>query len=597
MDAIKHIIERLPSLPGVYQFYDNKGNILYIGKAKDLKKRVSSYFSGYKKESYKTKVLASQVKKIEHIVVESEADALLLENNLIKNLQPKYNILLKDDKTFPWICIKNENFPRVFSTRSRIKDGSEYFGPYTSAYMVKTLLNLVKQLYKVRNCNLKLTHESITKKKFRACLEFHIGNCKAPCEGLQGEEDYYDSIKQIREILKGNLQNVLDYLNTTMLDFARDFKFEEADLIKQKLELLQNFKSKSTIVNPKFNNLDVFSFVEEENLAYVNFIKIIQGAIVQSHTVEISKKLDEKREDILIYAILDIREKVFSDSKDAIVPFEINNIGEIKFTVPQIGDKKKLLDLSERNAKQFAAQRKMQRIQIQDKFNKTNILEHVKKDLRLKNIPERIECFDNSNIQGSSPVAACVVFKNGAPVKKEYRHFHIKSVKGANDFASMREIVLRRYKRLLKEDAELPQLIIIDGGKGQLNAGVDALKELNLYRKIAILGIAKRLEELFFPGDPVPLYLDKNSKTLKLIQNIRNEAHRFGIAFHRKVRSKGMIENSINSIKGIGKKTVETIVKNYGSIENVKDLSIDEVAKLIGRDKAGKLFEYFRSEK
>ncbi|MBN1118159.1 MAG: excinuclease ABC subunit C [Bacteroidales bacterium] len=592
----KQIISNLPKSPGVYQFYDKAGKLLYIGKAKNLKSRVSSYFTAKKYESFKTKKLAKQVCDIKHIVVETESDALFLENNLIKQHQPKYNILLKDDKTFPWICIKNEPFPRVFSTRNRIMDGSEYFGPYTSAYMVKTLINLVRKLYQIRTCSFSLTKENISNNKFKVCLEHHIGNCKAPCIRLQDELDYQESIEHIRKILKGNLQDVLDYLYKHMLDLASKQKFEEANKIKEKFELLKRYQSKSNIVNPKINDLDVFSFIEEDDLAFINFIKINNGAIVQSHTVELVRKLDETKEEMLAFAIYDIRQKVFSKAKEAIVPFKIDSLVDINFTVPRIGDKKKILELSERNARQYAHQRNIQKSEIATKYNKSSLLDVVKTDLRLKETPVHIECFDNSNIQGSSPVAACVVFINGKPAAKEYRHFHIKSVVGANDFASMEEIIFRRYNRLMQEEKSLPQLIIIDGGKGQLGAAVNSLKKLNLYGKIAVLGIAKRLEEIYFPGDSVPLYLDKNSKTLRLIQHLRNEAHRFGITFHRKIRSKKMLQNDLLKIEGVGEKTFEKLVKTFGSIEDLKVKTLDEIAEIVPKSTAQKIIDFFKKE-
>jgi excinuclease ABC subunit C len=590
---IQQTINNLPKQPGVYQFYDSNGTILYVGKAKNLKSRVSSYFNKGKVDSFKTRKLASQVHEIKHIVVETEADALLLENNLIKQFQPKYNILLKDDKTFPWICIKNEPFPRIFATRNRIKDGSEYFGPYTSALMVKTLLNLIRQLYQIRTCKYLLNEVNIKAGKFKSCLEYDIGNCLAPCEGYQLEEDYSKSVEVIREILRGKLSDVQDYLYKTMLDFSSKLLFEEAEKVKLRYELLQKFRSKSTIVNPKLKNLDVFSFVEEKSNAFVNYLKIIDGAIIQSHTVELTKRLDETREELLLFALFDIRQKVFSDSKEVLVPFSLDEIEGIKFTVPQIGDKKKLMELSERNARQYAYQKNLRKVEASEKFNKNNLLQVIKTDLRLKELPVHMECFDNSNIQGTNPVASCVVFKNGKPAKSEYRHFHVKTVQGPDDFASMEEIVYRRYKRLLDEKEGLPQLIVIDGGKGQLGAAVKSLHELNLYGKIAVLGIAKRLEELYFPGDSVPLYLDKNSKTLRVIQHMRNEAHRFGITFHRNIRSKAMLKNQLTGIDGIGEKTYEKLIKKFGSIEQVSLKSLEELQEIVPERVAKNILNFF----
>jgi excinuclease ABC subunit C len=595
MKNLKDSVVSLPSLPGVYQFLDKNNKIIYIGKAKNIKSRVSSYFNKIRHESYKTRLLVNQIKEIKHIVVDNESDALLLENNLIKKLQPKYNILLKDDKTFPWICIKNEAFPRVFSTRKLVKDGSEYFGPYTSALMVKTLLNLIRQIYKLRTCKFDLSQDNLVKKKYKKCLEFHIGNCLAPCEMLQKAEDYENAIRQIRKILKGNIHEVIQHLEKIMQEYSRQYKYEDADVIKQKLILLNRFRSKSTIVNPNLNNIDVFSFVEKEEIVYINFLKVINGCIVQSHTVEIVKRLDEFKEDILLYAIFDIREKVNSNSKLVLVPFSPNtSFSQMKFVVPRLGEKKKLLDLSERNAMQYYLQKK--KIQESNKFqNKTNkFLEQVKDDLQLKNLPFIIECFDNSNLQGVNPVAACVVFKNGKPLKSEYRHYNIKTVQGANDFASMEEVIFRRYKRQVEEKKELPQLIIIDGGKGQLSAAVKSLDKLKLLGKIPIIGIAKRLEEIYYPNDSVPLYIDKNSSTLKLIQNLRNEAHRFGITFHRNKRSSSMLKNQLEEISGIGKKTTEKLLKAFGSVDEIKKKEANEISEIVGNRIAQILLNHLR---
>lgn len=591
MEKIKTIIKKLPNLPGVYQFYDSNNEIIYIGKAKNLRNRVSSYFNQRKYDTYKTKKLASQVADIKHIIVPTEADALLLENNLIKKYQPKYNILLKDDKTFPWIGIKNERFPRVFSTRSYIKDGTKYFGPYTSAYLVKTLLELIRKIYKLRTCNYNLTKENVKRRKFKKCLEFHIGNCKAPCEGDQSEIDYHESINQILNILKGNIQDVIQHLNSEMLKFAESFQYEEAESIKQKIELLKSYQAKSTVVSTTINNLDVFSYIEKDKNAFINFLKIVNGAIIQSHSVEVVRKLQETKEEILLYAILNIREKVASESKEILIPFKLENFSNLKFIVPKVGDKRKLLELSERNAKQFYLQKQSIKEGIKEGKSKNSRLELAKKDLRLRAIPKRIECFDNSNIQGSDPVAACVVFINGKPAKKEYRHFNIKSVEGPNDFASMEEVIERRYSRILKESKELPELIVIDGGKGQLSSAVKSLKRLKIYDRVAIIGIAKKLEEIYFPNDPMPIYIDKNSPTLRLIQNLRNEAHRFGISFHRDKRSKGMLQNQIEAIPGIGSKTAVKLYTRYKSLEGIKKAPEQELIELIGKRLAKKLIE------
>jgi excinuclease ABC subunit C len=597
MLSVEKIISNLPKSPGVYQFLNKEGKIIYIGKAKDLRNRVSSYFNKNKYDSFKTKTLAQQVFEIKHIVVTTESDALLLENNLIKKHLPKYNILLKDDKTFPWICIKNETFPRIYSTRKLSKDGSLFFGPYTSALMVKTLLTLIRQIYQLRTCNYNLIPKNIAEKKFKKCLEYHIGNCKAPCENLQTEYDYQNSILQIKEILKGNIHEIIRHLETLMKRLANEYKYEEAELVKQKIYLLEKFQSKSTIVNPKLNNIDVFSIVEIEKSAFVNFLKIMNGSIVQSYNVELVKRLDETPEELLLFAIIDIRTKVNSEAKEIIIPFlPSEQLPEIKYTVPRVGDKKKLLELSQRNAKQLILQNL--KIKEEKPFDArvTALLEKVKSDLHLTEIPVIIECFDNSNIQGSNPVAACVVFKNGKPAKNEYRHFNVKSVVGPDDFASMEEIVYRRYKRQLDEQKDLPQLIIIDGGKGQLNAAVRSLMKLDLYGKVAIIGIAKRLEEIFFPGDSIPLYLNKKSSTLMLIQNLRNEAHRFGINFHRDKRSSEMIKNKLEGIKGVGKITAEKLLKYFGSVENLKHIQLSEMENVISKKIAIKVIEFLKND-
>ncbi len=583
----------LPDSPGVYQFFDKEDQLLYIGKAKSLKKRVSSYFTKRQYENAKLRIMVRKIARIDHILVESESDALLLENNLIKKYQPKYNVNLKDDKTFPWICVKNERFPRVFSTRTVIKDGSRYYGPYTSAQTVRTLLSLIRELYNLRNCNLNLSEENIANGKFKVCLEYHLKNCKGPCEGLQPEEDYKETIDQVHDILKGNLSDVVDYLKKLMRGFAEEYKFEEADNIKNKIEALEKFQMKSTIVNPSIHNVEVYSFQEEEKYAYVNFLKVNNGAIIQAHTVEIRKKLEETREELLSYAILELRERLYSDSKEIIVPFRLEDFPEsIKQFIPQKGDKKKLLDLSSRNARYYMLD-KLKRKSASSALKPVDrILLTMKKDLRLSKLPVHIECFDNSNLQGSEPVAACVVFRNLKPSKKEYRHYNIKTVTGADDYASMREVVYRRYSRLIKENKEVPQLIVIDGGKGQLNAAVSGLEELNLRGKIAVIGIAKRLEEIYFPDDPVPLYIDKNSESLKIIQQLRNEAHRFGINFHRLKRSGKMLKSSLENIEGIGEKTINELLRHFKSVENLKMIPEEEIAGVVGKNRAGLVKKY-----
>ncbi len=589
---IKVQLSTLPNSPGVYQFYDSENSILYIGKAKNLKKRVSSYFT--KNHEYgKTRVMVKKIGSIQHIVVPTESDALLLENNLIKKYRPRYNVLLKDDKSYPWICIKNERFPRIFPTRKLIKDGSEYYGPYTSMKTVRTLLDLVKSVYPLRTCNYDLSQEKINTGKYKVCLEYHLGNCKGPCEGLQGIAEYDRQISDIREIIKGNFKSSLHYFKHQMKALATEMRYEEAQRIKDKIEILENYQVKSTIVNPKINNVDVFSIISEDTFAYVNFLQLSHGSITRSHTLEIKKKLNETDGELLQLAIVEIRQRFESQSKELYLPFKVIVEPHLKVTVPKLGDKKKILELSERNAK-FFRQERFKQIRIIDPDRHTNrIMAQMQKDLRLSEEPRHIECFDNSNIQGSNPVAACVVFKNGKPSKKEYRHYNIKTVEGPDDFASMEEVVFRRYKRLLAEDEPLPQLIVIDGGKGQLSASVKSLDILGLRGKIAIIGIAKRLEEIYFPEDPIPLYLDKKSESLKIIQQLRNEAHRFGITFHRNKRSKAAINSELEGIDGIGGKTVEELLKKFKSVKRIKEASIENLAKSVGMAKAKKIYETF----
>lgn len=586
-------IQTLPDSPGVYQYFDKEGKILYVGKAKNLKKRVSSYFNKVH-DTAKTNVLVKKIVTIKHIVVPTETDALLLENNLIKKLQPRYNVLLRDDKTYPWICIKKEPFPRIFSTRKMIKDGSEYFGPYTSFKTVHTILDLVKELYPLRTCNYDLSPANIRSGKFKVCLEYHIGNCKGGCEGYETAENYQNQINAIREILKGNFKESLKDFKKLMTDLAMDMRFEEAQKIKEKIEVLENYQAKSTILNPKISNIDVFSIVSDESIAYVNFLQISHGAIVRSHTLELKKKLDETDEELLELAVVELRERFHLNSKEIILPFELDFGDKIKVTVPQLGDKKQILELSQRNAKYYRLDQ-LKQIQIVDPDRHTNrIMAQMKKDLRLSVEPRHIECFDNSNIQGTNPVSTCVVFKDGKPSKKDYRHFNIKTVEGPNDFASMEEVVYRRYKRLLEENEPLPNLIIIDGGKGQLSSALKSIDELGLRGKIAVIGIAKRLEELFYPGDSVPLYLDKKSETLKIIQHLRNEAHRFGITFHRDKRSKNAIQSELELISGIGEKTREILLKHFKSVKRIKEASEKEISDVIGVSKAKKISEFYK---
>jgi excinuclease ABC subunit C len=587
-------IKTLPDSPGVYQYYDKEGKILYVGKAKNLKKRVSSYFNKVH-DTAKTNVLVKKIVTIKHIVVPTETDALLLENNLIKTLQPRYNVLLRDDKSYPWLCIKKEPFSRIFATRRMVKDGSEYFGPYTSFKTVNTILELIKELYPLRTCNYDLSNSNIESGKFKVCLEYHIGNCKGPCEGFESLENYQKQVDAIREILKGNFKESMKDFKRVMTELAQNMHFEEAQKIKEKIEVLENYQSRSTIVNPKITNIDVFSIVSDESAAYVNFLQISHGSIIRSHTMEIKKKLEETDEELLELAIIELRERFQLLSREVIVPFKVDLGESIKVTVPQLGDKKQILDLSIRNAKFYRIEQ-LKQLQIVDPDRHANrIMAQMQKDLRLHVEPRHIECFDNSNIQGTNPVAACVVFKDGKPSKKDYRHFNIKTVEGPDDFASMQEVVFRRYKRLLEEKQPLPQLIIIDGGKGQLSSALKSLDDLGLRGKIAIIGIAKRLEELFYPGDSIPLYLDKKSETLKVIQQLRNEAHRFGITHHRDQRSKAALNSSIESIPGIGEKTMLALIQHFKSVKRIKLATEKEISDVIGLSKAKKIVDFYNT--
>ncbi len=590
--ALEIQLKTLPNLPGVYQYFDANGKILYVGKAKNLKKRVSSYFT--KNHDYgKTKVLVKKIAEIKHIVVETETDALLLENNLIKKHQPRYNVLLKDDKSYPWICIKKERFPRVFSTRRVIKDGSEYFGPYTSMKTVSTLLDLIRGLFMLRTCNYDLSQEKIESGKYKVCLEYHLGNCKGPCEGYETEESYHGNIESIREILKGNFKTSLTQFKNQMKALSNDMQFEEAQKIKEKIEVLENYQAKSTIVNPKISNVDVFTIVSDESYGYINFLQLSYGSIIRSHTLEIKKKLQETDKELLELAITELRQRFHSKSKEIYVPFKVELGEDTKVTVPKLGDKKHILDLSLRNAKYFRLEQ-LKQVKIVDPDRHANrIMAQMKADLRLTEEPRHIECFDNSNIQGTNPVAACVVFKNGKPSKKDYRHFNIKTVEGPDDFASMEEVVFRRYKRLLGEKQPLPQLVIIDGGKGQLSSALKSLEALDLRGKIAIIGIAKRLEELFYPDDPIPLYLDKKSETLKVIQQLRNEAHRFGIEHHRNRRSKNALNTELETIPGIGEKTIVELLKVFKSAKRVANVKLDELEEVVGKSRAEKIYNYY----
>ena len=587
LNYITSLLSTIPEKPGCYQYYDAKGTVIYVGKAKNLRKRISSYFQK-EHENRKTRVLVKQIYDLRYIVVDSEADALLLENNLIKQYRPRYNVLLKDDKTYPSIVIKNEPFPRIFQTRNIIRDGSLYYGPYSSVHFIRTLLHLIKELYPIRNCKHALTPEAIGSGKYKVCLQYHIKHCKAPCVGMQLAEEYNRNIADIKEILKGNSSKVSELLLERMKVLAEDMRFEEAQEVKRQYDLVESFRLKSTVV-PMLHNVDVFSLDENETSFFINYMHVGSGAIVQVYTIEYQKKLDdEQKEYVLGLGIVEMRERFRSHANEIIVPFIPEGVFPegISFTVPQRGDKRKLLELSLQNAKQY----KVDKLKRSEKFNPeqraTRLLTTIQKDLHLPVLPMQIECFDNSNIQGTNPVAACVVFKKAKPSKKDYRHFHIKTVVGPDDFASMREIVTRRYTRLLEEKAPLPQLIIIDGGKGQLNAATEVLRELNLLGKITIVGLAKRLEEIFYPGDPFPLVLDKTSETLKVIQHLRDEAHRFGITFHRHMRSKGQIVSELDTIKGIGEKTKEALLKKYKSVKRIREAPSAELEELIGKKKA-----------
>lgn len=587
LNYITSLLSTIPEKPGCYQYYDAKGTVIYVGKAKNLRKRISSYFQK-EHENRKTRVLVKQIYDLRYIVVDSEADALLLENNLIKQYRPRYNVLLKDDKTYPSIVIKNEPFPRIFQTRNIIRDGSLYYGPYSSVHFIRTLLHLIKELYPIRNCKHALTPEAIGSGKYKVCLQYHIKRCKAPCVEMQLAEEYNRNIADIKEILKGNSSKVSELLLERMKALAEEMRFEEAQEVKRQYDLVESFRLKSTVV-PMLHNVDVFSLDENETSFFINYMHVGSGAIVQVYTIEYQKKLDdEQKEYVLGLGIVEMRERFRSHANEIIVPFIPEGVFPegISFTVPQRGDKRKLLELSLQNAKQY----KVDKLKRSEKFNPeqraTRLLTTIQKDLHLPVLPMQIECFDNSNIQGTNPVAACVVFKKAKPSKKDYRHFHIKTVVGPDDFASMREIVTRRYTRLLEEKAPLPQLIIIDGGKGQLNAATEVLRELNLLGKITIVGLAKRLEEIFYPGDPFPLVLDKTSETLKVIQHLRDEAHRFGITFHRHMRSKGQIVSELDAIKGIGDKTKEALLKKYKSVKRIREAPSAELEELIGKKKA-----------
>lgn len=587
-------IKLLPKKPGVYEFKDADGTIIYVGKAKSLKNRVSSYFLKNGGHSGRTRVMIKRIADLSFIVVESELDALLLENNLIKKYNPRYNVALKDDKTFPWLCIKNERFPSIFPTRNKINDGSEYFGPYASVKTMKTLLKLIRRIYKIRTCRYDLSESNIARGKYKVCLEYHLGNCLGPCEGRQTEKDYKAQIDDIREIIKGNVTSVVEHLHKQMNFYSEKLEFELAQDIKEKIDQLNSYKSKSTIVNPTVGNVDIFGLATDLHNGYVNYMKVVAGSIVQSHTITFKKRLEESSEELITQAIAEIKTEYDTLSKDLILPVSPNiDLENHRITIPQRGDKKKLLELSERNAKYYMMDRHKQTKFADPEKHTERIMEQMKKDLRLSEAPVHLECFDNSNFHGTNAVAACVVFRNGKPSKKEYRHFNIKTVVGPDDFASMKEVVHRRYKRMLDEDEKLPQLIIVDGGKGQLSSALESLDALGIRGKVAIVGIAKRLEEVYYPGDTAPLYIDKSSETLKVLQHARNEAHRFGITHHRNKRSKSAIQTELTSIPGIGEATALQLLKKFTSVKGIKNSTLEEIAAEIGTSKAKVVRKWF----
>lgn len=587
-DAFKAIQSTFPTEPGVYKFVDENDKLIYVGKAKNLRNRVSSYFKE-NHDNFKTRMVAKKAARIDFTIVKTEADALLLENLLIKENQPRYNIQLRDDKTYPHICIKKERFPRVFLTRTLTDDGSEYLGPYTSVKRVRFLIRLLQNIFPLRTCNLNLSQKKIDEGKYKVCLEYHIGNCLGPCENRQSEESYNENITHIRSILKGHISPVMQALKRQMQEYAEKFEFEKAHQVKSRIESLENYQSKSTIVSPAIDNVDVFSIIDFDKSAFVNYLKVVNGGIIQTKTIELRKKLNESLEELLVFAVTALRTEFSSNSSEMIVPFEISlPDGNLQITIPQRGDKKKLLELSTANAAYYRNTRASEK----GKPKRDNVLQILQKEFRLTSLPVHIECFDNSNFQGSNPVAALVVFKKGKPSKKDYRHFNIKTVVGPDDFASMEEIVYRRYSGLLKDNAPLPQLTIIDGGKGQLSAARSALAKLRLEGKIPVAGIAKRLEEIYFPDDPLPLHIDKRSPALKLIQRIRDETHRFAITFHKKKRDDATLKTSLTQIEGIGRKTSELLLKTFKSEKKIRQASLDEIAKVVGKAKAEKVVEF-----
>lgn len=594
-EDFKALSDTLPQQPGVYRYLDEDGTILYVGKAKNLKSRVSSYFGDRKDMPYKTRVLVRNAHHLEFTIVETESDALLLENTLIKNYQPRYNVMLKDAKSYSYLCIKNERFPRVFITRNVIKDGSTYFGPYTSKQRIKTILDLIRQLFPLRTCNLSLTPENIEADKFKVCLEYHIKNCQGPCEGLETEENYNEKIQQIKNILKGNFGAVIGHFKKEMQQCAENLEFERAQLLKDKLTAFEDYQSKSTVVSSTIRDVDVFAIASDEKEAYINYLKIVNGAVIHVHMQELVKNLDDDEKDLLEYAIPILRERFNSFAPEIIVPIDIE-LAEtnLQITIPKIGDKKKLLELSEKNVQYFQMQkRRDEASSTRRQTPAERILRTLQADLHMKDLPMHIECFDNSNIQGTNPVSSCVVFKNAKPSKKDYRHFNVKTVEGPNDFASMTEVVHRRYRRLLQEGQPLPQLIIIDGGKGQLSAAMESIRLLGIQDQVTVIGIAKKLEEIFFPDDPVPLYINKKSESLKLIQQARNEAHRFAITFHRDQRSRHFLGTELTGIPGIGDKTAEKLLTHFGSVKKIREALMSELSEVVGMSAAKKVRGYF----
>lgn len=595
-EHIQSILKTLPESPGVYRYYDDANNLLYVGKAKNLKKRVTSYFSK-EHDTFRLRLMVKKIIDIKTIKVDTEMDALILENNLIKSLTPKYNIMLRDDKTYPWILIKNERFPRVFSTRQLKKDGAEYFGPFPSSTTMFILLDLIKQLYPLRTCSFDLSQENIDKHKFKACLEYSIGNCKAPCVGKQTLQDYNESILHIRKIIKGDISFAIRDLKRLMLEHAEKLEFEDAATLKKKIELLEKYQSKSVIVHPSITDTDVFAIISDEKTAYVNYFKVMNGTIIQAQTLEFKKKLDETDEEMLVFAINEIRLRYNSLSKEIFVPFEPElQFENAKYVVPKIGDKKHLLDLCFKNVEAYKREREKQLAIIDPERHTDRIMQQMMKDLRMKEEPRRIEGFDNSNIQGDYAVSAMPVFIDGKPAKKEYRHYNVKTVVGPDDFATMEEVIFRRYSRVIEEGLPLPQLIVIDGGKGQLGAAIMSLRKLNLMGKVTVIGIAKRLEEIYFPGDSIPMYLDKRSETLKIIQHIRDEAHRFGITHHRNKRSRETFKTELSEIKGISDKTAQKLLTELKSVKHIKEATLAELNAIIGNSKASLVYNFFKDQ-